>query len=105
MADHAMRQHKPPERLGQKGELFAVGDKVRARDGKTANCRPAVVMAIQGDGMTVQWVGDDGPGAFANCLLSRCAELVPTVDMVTGLPRSMVLPPEGQPKSSLQDGI
>ena len=31
MTDYVMRQHKPPQRLGQKGEPIAVGDKVKAR--------------------------------------------------------------------------
>ena len=29
------------------------------RDGKTSDCWSAVVMDIQGDDMTVQWVGDE----------------------------------------------
>ncbi len=40
MADHALRQRKPPQRLGQKGEPIAVGDKVKARDAKTADYWP-----------------------------------------------------------------
>ena len=66
MADHAMRERKPPQRLGQEGEPIAVGDKVRVRDGKTTDYWPAVVMSIEVDGLMVQWVGDDGPGAYAS---------------------------------------
>ena len=42
-------------------------------------------MTIEGDVMTVEWVGDDGdPDAYANVSLGslgRCSKLVPTVDM------------------------
>ena len=63
MPYHAMRERKPPERLGQEGEPIVVGDKVRVRDGKTNQYCPAVVISIEVDGMMVQWVGDNGPGA------------------------------------------
>ena len=70
MADHTMRERIPPVRLGQKGDPFAVGDKVRVRDGKTFDRWPAVVMAIQGDDMTVEWVTDGAVGAYANVPLA-----------------------------------
>ena len=66
MPYHAMRERKPRQRLGQEGKLIAVGDKVRVRDGKTPDYWPAVVMSIEVGGLMVQWVGDDGPGAYAS---------------------------------------
>ena len=66
MADHVMRELKPPQRLGHEGKPITVGDKVRVRDGKTSDYCPAVVKSIEVDGMMVQWESDDGPGAYVN---------------------------------------
>ena len=63
MKDDATRERKPPVLFGQKGKPIAVGDKVKARYDKTIDYWPAVVLTIEGEGMTVQWVGDAGPGA------------------------------------------
>jgi hypothetical protein len=55
MTDHAIRERKPTQRLGQEGKPIALGDKVRVRDGKTSDYWPAVVRSIEVDGMMVQW--------------------------------------------------
>ena len=41
----------------------------------TAPSVPAVVLAIEGEGMTVKWVGDAGPGASANVPLGSVRAL------------------------------
>ena len=53
MTDHAIRERKPTQRLGQEGKPIALGDKVRVRDGKTSDYWPAVVKSIEVDDMMV----------------------------------------------------
>ena len=62
IVDHVMCERKPPVRFNQKVEPIDVVDKVRVRDDKTADYWFAVVISIEVDDITVQWVGDDGLG-------------------------------------------
>ena len=61
--------------MGQKDEPITVGDKVKARDAKTADYWPAVLLTIGGEGMTVQWVDDSGQGACVNVPLGSIRAL------------------------------
>ena len=61
MADDTTRARIAPTRFGQKCKPIAVGDEVRARYAKTSDYWLVEVVAIEGDGMTVQWLGDGGP--------------------------------------------
>ena len=61
MADDTTHARIAPTRFGQKCKPIAVGDKVRARYAKTSDYWLVEVVAIEGDGMTVQWLGDVGP--------------------------------------------
>ena len=76
------RERRAPTRFGQKDKPIAVGDEVRARYAKTADYWLAKVLAIEDDGMTVQWekeavsatshggVRPDAGGRHENCRLA-----------------------------------
>ena len=61
MTDDTTRAHIAPARFDQKCNPIDVGDKVRVRYAKTSDYWLAEVVAIEGDGMTVQWLGNVGP--------------------------------------------
>jgi hypothetical protein len=61
MTDDVMRKRQPPACFGQKCKPIVVGDKVKMRYAKTSEYLLAKVLAIEGDDMTVQWLGDVGP--------------------------------------------
>jgi hypothetical protein len=95
MTDLPVRHHQSPVFLGQHGEPFTVDELVRTRIDKTDDCWTVVVVVIETNSMTVQWV--DTVGRQVRSLLSRCTTRVPTVNTATVLPDSVGGPAGGQP--------
>ena len=58
MAELDPRHRKQPNLYGKSGPAFAVGDEVRARQGKTVHYWPAKVLEIQPEYMLVEWRGE-----------------------------------------------
>ena len=65
MAQDTTRERRPPPRYGHKGVPIAVGDKVKARYDKTDDYWLAKVLAVEDDGVTVEWLAEVGPSAPA----------------------------------------
>ena len=81
MSDLDPRPRQPPCRLGHRRQPFNPGDHIRARFEKTADYYPAVIIAIEDDGITVRFVHTN---TFAKVPLDSVRRAGPDGEYVDG---------------------